>query len=163
MRRQLTAYIKGMKLELLRESSPILLGIYTIIFGLFATESLQRAMRQILPSGVGHLTQEGMWSFAVRGAGMAICFLVLCIGFVHGAAATIRMRLDGGMISIYARTLLVFSWALVPWCGLHVARLVLMPMFPDFQTWISPLFLVIYGTWIFGCWILVRVVGRLGL
>lgn len=161
LRSGLAQYLGTLRVNLLRESSPVLIGIYTVVFGLFGTESIQRAMEQILPQGVSHLETEGPLWFMLRGAAMGACFLTLCICFIHGSAVTIRMQLRGGMVSIYARTLFVFSLALAPWCGLHVGRIVLAPFVPAMRSWTSPLFLVVYGAWLGLNWGLVWVVTRL--
>ena len=144
--------IAAMKMDILKESSPLLLGLFTIMFGLHADYSITRAMATLVPAGVGHFQSEPFIVASWRVISMVICAVLICIIFIHASIAIIKMRLHGPLLSIYLRAFFAFFLSLSPWVTFHIARLVAAVFVPDIIISVDIIFISMY---IFGVVILV--------
>lgn len=137
--------IASLKMDILKEASPILLGLFTIMFGLHADYAIARTMLEIVPAGVGHFSSDPLPIALWRVLSMVACALFICILFVHGAVAVIKMRLQGSMIAIYVKAFFAFYLALSPWVTLHLARLVGAVLLRDISIGVDLLFVTMYA------------------
>lgn len=141
---KITSKLSALSLEILKESSPLLLGIYTIMFGLFTAECLQRVMAQIFPLGVGHFEADGVFRTLWRIASLVIFAITLCIFFVHTSFSAIRMRPGGNLVAIYTSVFYVLYLTITPWVSLHLARLFAALVLPGINVKVDWIFVLLY-------------------
>lgn len=137
--------ISNVRIEILKDSSPFLVGLFTIVFGIFATETIQRSMNQLFPSGVLLLYEEGLIKFSWRIISLLVCAFSLCVFFVHSSLTTIRMRLYNPLVIIYLKVFYIFYLSLSPWVSLHLARLCASVLLPDIDKRVDVIFICLYG------------------
>jgi hypothetical protein len=148
--------IASLKMDILKEASPILLGLFTIMFGLHADYAIARTMSEIVPAGVGHFSSDTLPVAVWRVISMVACALFICILFVHASIAVIKMRLQGSMIAIYVKAFFAFYLALSPWVTLHLARLVGAVLLREISIGVDILFVAMYAAGGMVLWSLVR-------
>jgi len=142
--KSLAERIAAMKMDILKESSPLLLGLFTIMFGLHADYSITRAMGTLVPAGVGHFQSEPFVVASWRVVSMVICAVLICIIFIHASIAIIKTRLHGPLLSIYLRAFFAFFLSLSPWVTFHIARLVAALFVPDIYISVDIIFITMY-------------------
>lgn len=137
--------IAALKMDILKESSPLLLGLFTIMFGLHADYSISRAMGTLVPAGVGHFQSEPFVIASWRVICMVICAVLICIIFIHASITIIKMRLHGPLMSIYLKAFFAFFLSLSPWVTFHIARLIAALFVPDIFISVDIIFISMYA------------------
>ncbi len=154
---RLAVRIASLKVDLLKEASPLLLGLFTIMFGLHSDFAITRTMQVIVPAGIGHFFSEPFIVAAWRVVAMVACALFICVVFIHCSITVVKMRLRGSLLAIYGKTFLAFYLSLSPWVSLHVARLVGSLLIPGILTLVDIAFALAYAVGLLLTWWVVTI------
>ena len=116
--------IRAFQKKIGQNSRDVLFNFYLIMFSLFATSSIERAMDLLVGQGVLVLDLSNIFLGIWKIFSMVFAAFTICIFFVHGSKSVFDLKFDNNLVLSYIKTFYVLYLSLAPWMSLHLARLI---------------------------------------